>query len=70
MISFIVGVIVIAMVIGLFYWAVGALPFIPAPMAQILRVFIVVVGCLWLIGALFGHGGFGEFNLGHGLRMN
>lgn len=62
MIGLILNVIVIAMVVGLLLWAVGALPFIPAPMAQIIRVFIIVVACLWLIGALFGHGGFGSFN--------
>lgn len=64
MIGLILTVIVIAMICGLLIWAVGALPFIPAPMAQIIRVFIIVVACLWLIGTLFGHGGFGSFNLG------
>ncbi len=56
MIDLLITVIVVALIIGIFYWAVGALPFIPAPMAQIIKVVIIVVGCLWLIGALFGHG--------------
>lgn len=30
---------------------------IPAPMAQILRVVIIVVACLWLIDILVGHAG-------------
>lgn len=55
MINLILTVIVVAMVIGLLLWAIANLPFIPAPMAQILRVFIVVAGCLWLINLLFGH---------------
>lgn len=62
MIGFILTVIVIAMVVGLLLWAVSSLPFIPAPMAQIIRVFIVVVACLWLIGTLFGHGSFISLN--------
>jgi hypothetical protein len=70
MIGFLISLIVISMVIGLFWWAVGALPFIPPPMAQIIRVVIVVAGCLWLIGALFGHGGFGSFGgWGHGIGI-
>lgn len=67
MISLIITVIVIAMIVGLMLWAIANLPFIPAPMAQILRVFIIVVACLWLIGVLFGHigGGFGSLGWGH-----
>ena len=55
MISFFVSLIVVCLVIGLLIWAVQSLPFIPAPMAQILKVVIVVFGCLWLIGALAGY---------------
>jgi hypothetical protein len=55
-IGFLVSIVIVCMVIGLFLWAIANLPFIPAPMAQILRVVIVVIGCLWLIGALAGHG--------------
>jgi hypothetical protein len=62
-IGFIIGIIVVCLVIGLLLWAVANLPFIPAPMAQILRVVIVVLGCLWLISALLGHGTF--IHIGH-----
>lgn len=54
-IALIVTVIVVALVIGIFYWAVGALPFIPAPIAQIIKVFIVVIGALYVISMLSGH---------------
>lgn len=54
MIGLIVHVIAIAMVVGLLLWAISALPFIPAQMGQILRVFIIVISCLWLIGILLG----------------
>lgn len=55
LVSLIVTVIVIGLVAGLLYWAVGALGIIPAPIANIIRVFIVVVSALWVIAALFGH---------------
>jgi len=70
MIDLLVTVIVVSLVIGIFYWAVGALPFIPPPMAQIIKVVIVVVGCLWLIGALFGHGRIGGFGTGASIHIN
>jgi hypothetical protein len=52
MIGFFVEVIIACMVTGLLLWAIANLPFIPAPMGQMLRVVIVVVACLWLINAL------------------
>jgi hypothetical protein len=61
MLGLLITVIVVCMVIGLLLWAIANLPFIPAPMAQILRVVIIVVGCLWLIGVLLGHGGLGPW---------
>jgi hypothetical protein len=61
MLSVLITVIVVCMVIGLLLWAIANLPFIPAPMAQILRVVIIVVGCLWLISVLLGHGDYGHF---------
>ena len=70
MLNLIVTVIVGALVVGLLLWALSALPFIPAPMAQIIRVFIIVVACLWLIAALFGHGGFGGLEWGHHVSIN
>jgi hypothetical protein len=59
MISLLITVIVACMVIGLLLWAIANLPFIPAPMGQILRVVIIVVGCLWLIDVLLAHTGHG-----------
>jgi hypothetical protein len=55
----------IVMIAGLFWWAVGALPIIPAPLGQILRVFIVLIAGCWLISTLFLHGG--SFGWGHGI---
>jgi hypothetical protein len=60
MIGLLITVIVVCMVIGLLLWAIANLPFIPAPMGQILRVCIIVIGCLWLIGVLLGHTGYGH----------
>ena len=61
MIGLLISVIVVCMVVGLLLWAIANLPFIPAPMGQILRVVIIVVACLWLINVLLGHapGGWG-----------
>ena len=67
MISLLITVIVVCMVIGLLLWAIANLPFIPAPMAQILRVVIIVIGCLWLIETLLGHAGFAW---GHGVNLH
>ena len=57
MISLFISVIVVCMVVGLLLWALSALPFIPAPMAQILKVVIIVIACLWLISVLLGYSG-------------
>jgi hypothetical protein len=70
MIALIVNVIVVALVVGLLLWALGALPFIPAPMAQIIRVFIIVVACLWLINILFGSFGGPHIGWGHSLNIH
>jgi hypothetical protein len=57
MISLLIYAIVVCMVVGLLLWAIANLPFIPAPMAQILRVVIIVIACLWLIDMILGHVG-------------
>ena len=57
MINLLITVIVIALVAGIFWWAVGALPFIPAPIAQIIRVVIMVVASLYVISVLLRQGG-------------
>jgi hypothetical protein len=67
MVSLLISAIVVCMIVGLLLWAIANLPFIPAPMGQILRVVIIVVACLWLIGVLLGHGGFGH---GIGVHIN
>lgn len=67
MISLLITVIVVCMVVGLLLWAIANLPFIPAPMGQILRVVIIVIACLWLIDVLLGHTGMG---LGHGVIIH
>jgi hypothetical protein len=68
MLGLIVSIIVVAMVCGLLLWALANLPFIPAPMAQIIKVFIVVIACLWLIGILSGSFG-GNLGWGHGVVL-
>jgi len=55
MINLFVTLIVIALVCGIFWWAVGALPFIPPPLGQGLRVAIVVVGALYMLSVFLGH---------------
>jgi hypothetical protein len=67
MFGLLIYVIVVCMVVGLLLWAIANLPFIPAPMGQILRVVIIVIACLWLIDLLLGHvGGLGL----HGIHIN
>jgi hypothetical protein len=68
MIGLLISVIVVCMVVGLLLWAIANLPFIPAPMGQILRVVIIVVACLWLIEVLLGH--VGSFGGIHGVILH
>ena len=65
MMSLIVNVIVVCMVVGILLWAIANLPFIPAPMGQILKVVIIVIACLWLINFLLGHSN--SLGWGHGV---
>ena len=55
-ISLIVTIIVFGLIVGLFLWAIQALPLIPDVIRQILRVVIIVVATLSVIGMLTGHG--------------
>jgi len=55
MIELLVTLIVVALVAGIFWWAVGALPFIPPPLGQGLRVAIVVVAALYMLSIAMGH---------------
>lgn len=71
MVGLFISVIVVCMIVGLLLWAIANLPFIPAPMGQILRVVIIVIACLWLIEILLGHGGnFGGLNWGHSVTVH
>lgn len=54
-VNLLVTIIVFAMVVGLFLWAVQALPLIPDVIRQILKVVIVVIAVLSVIGMLTGH---------------
>lgn len=67
MLGLLITILVVTMVCGLLLWAIANLPFIPAPMGQILRVVIVVVGCLWLISVLMGHSGLDGW---HGINIH
>lgn len=67
MLSLIINVIVVCMVVGLLLWAIANLPFIPAPMGQILKVVIIVIACIWLITTLLEHTG--SLGLGHGVAV-
>lgn len=49
-------IVVIAVIAGLFNWAVQAMPFIDPSIKQILRVVIVVVSVLAVLSILVGHG--------------
>lgn len=67
MLNLLIYVIVACMIVGLLLWAIANLPFIPAPMGQILKVVIIVVACLWLINILFGHVGGWGLSSPHGI---
>lgn len=49
-------IVVIALVAGLFNWAIQSMPFIEPSVKQMLRVLIVVVTVLAVIAAVLGHG--------------
>lgn len=56
MLNLVITVIVIGLIVWLFLWALNSLPLIPDMIRQIIRVFIVVVACLYVINILLGHG--------------
>ncbi len=47
------GLLIIVIVFGLIYMVVGMLP-LPEPFKRIATVIVLVVGLLYLLGALFG----------------
>ncbi len=56
----IIELFVALLVFCLFYWAIGALP-LPAIIAQIAIVVLIVVACLWFLDILLGLAGRGRF---------
>jgi hypothetical protein len=60
MISLLVTVLVMCIIFGLLWWIVSVIP-LPPPFAQVARVVVVVIFCLWLIYLLLPMaGGFGH----------
>lgn len=55
-IGLLVSILVFGVVVGLFLWAIQALPLIPDVIRQILRVVIIVIAVLAVIGMLTGRG--------------
>jgi hypothetical protein len=67
MLSLLVTVLIMCIVFGLLWWIFTLIP-LPPPFAQIGRVVIVVIFCLWLIYLLLGLvGGGAGFGIGHPL---
>jgi hypothetical protein len=48
MLSILVTILVVGIICALIYWILSVLP-LPAPFAQIIRVVVVVIFCIWLI---------------------
>ncbi len=57
MIDLLVHVLIVALILGVVFWAVTLLP-LPHPFGLILRVVLAVVAIIWLINLLLGSGGF------------
>jgi heme A synthase len=53
MISVLLTIIILVIVGGLLFWAIGMLP-LPAPMMQIAKVCLILIFVLVLLGMLFG----------------
>lgn len=51
MIGFLIQLIIIILVLGLIYWAIGMLP-IPEPFKRVAMVAMIVILVLYIIGAL------------------
>lgn len=54
MVSIALSIIVTLLVVGLFLWAVDALPWINADIKKLIHILIIVVAVLWVIQLLFG----------------
>jgi hypothetical protein len=66
MIETFIALLLICVVAGLFYWAIGALG-TPDPIARFARVGIVLIAALFIIYLVFGAFGHGHLGLGHGI---
>jgi hypothetical protein len=53
MIEFLVYLLILCLIFGLIYWAIGLFP-LPPPFKNIVLVIIVLIFILLLLGALFG----------------
>lgn len=59
MLSILVSILVMCLVFGLIWWILSLIP-LPAPFAQIARVVVAVIFCIWLIYLLVPYAGFGH----------
>ena len=53
MLSLLVSILVACIIFGLIYWILTVIP-LPAPFAQIIRVVLIVIFCIWIIYILLG----------------
>lgn len=53
MFSAVVYLVITLLVVGLFLWAVDALPWISADIKKLIHILIVIIAVLWVIGVLF-----------------
>ncbi len=59
LINLAIAIIVIGLVVGVLVWAINSLTIIPEPFRQVGRVLLILLGCLILVGMVFGHVGGG-----------
>ena len=52
MISLIFSIIIVGIILGLLLWLVDYIGIIPAPIAKVIKILIVVFAVLWLISVL------------------
>jgi hypothetical protein len=69
MIEAFVGILLICVVAGLFYWAIGALG-TPDPIARFARVGIILIAALFIIYLVFSVLGGGHMGWGHGIGVH
>jgi|GEM_PF-1675443 len=62
MLELLFTILIIALIFGLVYWALGLLP-IPPPFKNIIIVVMVLIVVIYLIGILAGVSGFHTFHI-------